>query len=111
MNQIDEQRTFAKSFSLQKIFIPKLLFLRITYFSKATYLAGIADLSIFPDVGSYLLEKKLTITEAVKSNFTSAINTKTTPADTNKKSGMTNEDLEDNIIYGCKGFSCSNTKY
>ena len=87
MNQIDEQRTFAKSLSLQKIFIAKLLFLRITYFSKPK-----------PPLRQ-------------KSNFTSAINTKTTPADTNKKSGMTNEDLEDNIIYGCKRFTCSNTKY
>ena len=55
---------FAKSLSLQKIFIAKLLFLRINYFSKATYLAGIAGLSIFPNVGSYLMEKKLTTTEA-----------------------------------------------
>ena len=63
-NQINEERTFPKSMSLWKIFIEKLLFLRINYFSKAIYLAGIANLSIYPDVGSYLLEKKLTTTEA-----------------------------------------------
>ena len=65
-NQINEERTFPKSMSLYKIFIEKLLFLRINYFSKAIYLAGIANLSIYPDVGigSYLLEKKLTTTEA-----------------------------------------------
>ena len=65
MNEpIEEQKTFAKSLSLQKIFIAKCLLFRITYFSKATYLAGIANLSIFSDVGSYLLEKELTTTEA-----------------------------------------------
>ena len=64
MNQIEEQRNFAKSLSLQKIFIAKCLLFRITYFSKATYLAGIANLSIFSDVGSYLLEKELATTEA-----------------------------------------------
>ena len=66
MNQIEEQRTFAKSLSLQKIFILEdlCLLFRINYFSKATYLAGIANLSIFSDVGSYLLEKELTTAEA-----------------------------------------------
>ena len=58
MNHIDEQRTFGKSPSMQKIFFPNVFFFRLNYFSKATYLAGIANLAIFPDVGSYLLEKK-----------------------------------------------------
>ena len=64
MNQIEEQRNLAKSLSLQKIFIAKCLLFRINYFSKATYLAEIANLSIFTDVGSYLFEKELTTTEA-----------------------------------------------
>ena len=36
------------------------------------------------------------------SYFTNAINTKTTPTDTNKKSGITKEDLADDIIYEYK---------
>ena len=49
-------------------------------------------MAIFPDVGSYLLEKKKLTTTEGKSNCTGAINTKTTPADTNMKSGITKED-------------------
>ena len=64
MNQIEEQRNLANSLSLQKIFIAKCLLFRINYFSKATYLAEIANLSIFSDVRSYLFEKELTTTEA-----------------------------------------------
>ena len=45
-----------------KIFI--VFFFQIYYSSKATYLAGIANFSIFPDVESYLLEKNLATTEA-----------------------------------------------
>ena len=64
MNQINEQITFGKSPSCRRSFLQNVFFFRINYFSKATYLVGVKNLSIFADVGSYLLKKKLTTTEA-----------------------------------------------
>ena len=64
MNQINDQRTFAKSLSLQKIFIAKRLLLPNKLLLKSYISNRNRKFVDIPDVGSYLLEKNLTTTEA-----------------------------------------------
>ena len=93
MNEPDQ--TFAKSLSLQKIFIAKRLLPPNKLFLKS-YISSRnrTFLDILPDVESYLLvRRKIRSQLGRKSNFISAINTKATPADTNKKTERHNKRL------------------
>ena len=76
----------VKILSFQKIFLPTRLLFPIKLLV-CSYLSSKNRKFVDIHRQSYLLEKKSTTTEEIF-NFTSAINTETTPADTNKKSGI-----------------------
>ena len=84
MSQINEQRTFAKCLSLQKIFLAKRLLLQNKLFLKSYISSRNRKFLDIPWLWELFTGENLTTAEA-KSPFTSAISTKTTPADTNKR--------------------------
>ena len=90
----------VKILSFQKIFLPTRLLFPIKLLV-CSYLSSKNRKFVDIPRQGYLLEKKSTTTEEIF-NFTSAINTETTPVDTNKKSGITKKDLVDDIIYEYK---------